>query len=252
MTMAAPNDMALLWAADDAKLTQAQFRLFGRIYRRYNRTHGCYESLPEMAKGCKMSLNTARDAKRDLLARRMVVETERPGQTSRLDVTAPVEWIPLPIEDRGTPTKRTPTKSGTPTNPGEGYPYQSRGDEVNTKANPRDTPYVRALAPDEPPTLEAVLTRAAMAGVKEEVATDFFWYYDALGWKVNGKPIEKWPSKLMGWKINQPRYDRKNEPRRRNGANAASEHDPAETFAAVRELVRGAAGRGPGGVGGAG
>lgn len=62
------------------------------------------------------------------------------------------------------------------------------------------------------PTLEDVLAFARIRGVRADVAEGFFWFYDAEGWRVNGRPIRRWESKLMGWKNRQPAFDRKGRP----------------------------------------
>jgi hypothetical protein len=143
--LARPNDLAVTWAADDAGLSQNEYRLLMRVYRRYNHARGCDESLVNMAEACRMSLNTARACKKVLIARGMLRETEREGVTWRLDVLDQAGWREAPARPkRGgkrTPTKPDPSQTtplpeqGTPTNSGEGYPYQSRVDEVDPEVN---------------------------------------------------------------------------------------------------------------------
>ena len=50
--------------------------------------------------------------------------------------------------------------------------------------------------------------------VVPEIAEKFYWYYDAVGWMINGRPITNWRSKLMEWKNNESKYN--------NNANANS------------------------------
>lgn len=56
------------------------------------------------------------------------------------------------------------------------------------------------------PTLEDVLSAANRLMVTPEVATKFFYHYDADGWMINGRPIINWQSKLMEWKNNQTTF----------------------------------------------
>lgn len=125
--------MSVVWAADDAGLSQSEHRLFSRIYRRYNAKRGCDESLPEMAKGCKMHKDTAKSVKDRLLALQMITETPRSGRSSRLDVVSPEYWL-CPDNDTDPPeTKGTP--SNTPPKRRVGYPPETKGDEVYTEGN---------------------------------------------------------------------------------------------------------------------
>ena len=64
------------------------------------------------------------------------------------------------------------------------------------------------------PTLEEVLSVAQQLMVVPEIAEKFYWYYDAVGWMINGRPITNWRSKLMEWKNNESKYN--------NNANANS------------------------------
>ena len=139
--LARPNDMAVLWAADDAGLSQSEHRLFARVYRRYNRQQGCTESVPRMAEGCRMHPDTARAAKDRLVGWRLLLETPRKGQTSRLDVLDPACWaLPYvehpPEMEGGVPPRNEggPSVSHPPETEG-GDPPETKGDEVNTEAD---------------------------------------------------------------------------------------------------------------------
>ena len=70
---------------------------------------------------------------------------------------------------------------------------------------------LEAGGPAGGPTLGEVLDRASMSGVPEHQAREFFHHYDAQGWLTGGRnpqPISNWASKLMGWKLRQPQFDR--------------------------------------------
>lgn len=55
-------------------------------------------------------------------------------------------------------------------------------------------------------TLEEVLAEAEKCCITQEVATRFFYYYDAQGWQIGDRPIVNWRSKLMEWKNNQQNF----------------------------------------------
>lgn len=143
--LASPNDMAVVWAADDAGLSQSEHRLFSRIYRRFNPRRGCDESLPKMAVGCKMHEDTARSALKVLEARRMVRVTERTGQSKRIDVLSPEEWQ---AETVATPPRNEGGTSNTPPrNEGTGTPPKPGGTKYSLEADPLSSPPKRAKTP---------------------------------------------------------------------------------------------------------
>jgi phage replication O-like protein O len=74
--------------------------------------------------------------------------------------------------------------------------------------NPSTTPEQQqpASTQNNEPTLQRVLLHAKKAGVPAAVAEKFYWHYDAEGWKVNGRPLKRWQSKLQQWKVSQHKY----------------------------------------------
>ncbi len=137
--LARANDMAVVWAADDAGLSQSEHRLFSRIYRRFNARRGCDESLPKMAAGCKMHEDTARTALKALEARGMVRVTERNGQSKRIDVMDPEGWSDG-AEQATPPRKQGGTSDSPPRNEGTGTPPKSGGTKYSPEADPSPTP----------------------------------------------------------------------------------------------------------------
>lgn len=91
---------------------------------------------------------------------------------------------------------RPPEPSGNGARTGDGY------DSVPSLAVPPSAPVAAG------PTREAVLAFAEMRGVPADQAEEFFYHYDAEGWTVNGRPMRRWESKLMGWRARQHRFER--------------------------------------------
>lgn len=89
---------------DDLGLDPYAFRVYARLVRRAGTPKGAFESVEEMAKGCRMSPRRVHDALRDLEARRLVVKESRKGQTSVFQITDKSLWrTPARDADPGTP-----------------------------------------------------------------------------------------------------------------------------------------------------
>lgn len=87
----------------------------------------------------------------------------------------------------------------------------------------------------EKPTLDEVLSAANQYMVSADVATKFFYYYEAQGWiGTNNLPIRNWRAKLMEWKNNQNNFTNT----RNNNANS---HTSSQQFHASRkqEIING-------------
>ena len=93
----------------------------------------------------------------------------------------------------------TPTPTPTPT-PNNNIDIGS----VELGEGLLDTPVLRRKGVKvEPPTLEAVLVRAAEIGCPTIEATKFFWHFDSSNWTDrNGLKIVRWKSKLNYWLAN--------------------------------------------------
>ena len=57
-----------------------------------------------------------------------------------------------------------------------------------------------------PPPLDLVKTEAKTLGISEEVAEEFWYYYDAVGWFHKGSKILNWRSLLQLWKRSRNRF----------------------------------------------
>ena len=82
-----------------------------------------------------------------------------------------------------------------------------------------------AARPAWAPTLDAVLARAAMAGIAPDVAERFYWHYEGTGWMTGGahsKPIANWVGSLMSWKLREPQFARRTPDADRGDAAAAT------------------------------
>lgn len=214
---------------DDAGLTPSEMRVLVRVARRWSPTLGCFESAPAMAEACGLNVKTVRAALRALTVRGILVDTPRDGQTTRYDWGDPARWRTpeasrtLPNERVGDPTQSdtlpdpNPTRSaGTPL-PNERVDHPTRLSThkgIPLKAIPKGS--VRAPARDEngftPPTLDEVLAAAAVSGVAEQQATEFFLHYDSQDWRTSGHGLPhvvNWRSKLMSWKLKQAGFDRR-------------------------------------------
>lgn len=117
----------------------------------------------------------------------------KPGRLSESDAeTDPEIRVQLHADFRTAPGVYTPPEGGSGARTHEGPGPEPR--------------------PTGAPTLGEVLARAGMAGVPDEVATRFFWHYEAVGWTTGGehpRPIGNWPAQLMRWNLDEPRFERK-------------------------------------------
>lgn len=105
---------------DDAGLSPSAFRVYCRIARRWSPERGCDESASNMAAACRLKRLTVFRALSELEDAKLIKRTERPGQTTRIDI------IPVPKGAPGTERGRVP-KGTTPRYPkGDGYPVPQR------------------------------------------------------------------------------------------------------------------------------
>jgi len=76
------------------------------------------------------------------------------------------------------------------------------------KPYPEPKPGASAGAKAKPSSLDEVITRGKEIDLPESECKAFWFYYDSLGWKIKGKPMEKWKAALAGWKT---RYEAKSQ-----------------------------------------
>jgi hypothetical protein len=75
-------------AFDDYGFTPAQFRVVCRIARRGN----CFESIPNIAVGCKLAINTVKKVIPELISLGVLEKQSRSGETSILKLSPIERW----------------------------------------------------------------------------------------------------------------------------------------------------------------
>ena len=97
---------------DDLGLDPYAFRVYARLARRVSgKQRRAYESVAEMAKGCRMSPRKVRDALRELETMRLVIREERKGETSVYRLTDHRAWKTSTPAPHAAPT---PARDATP------------------------------------------------------------------------------------------------------------------------------------------
>lgn len=87
---------------DDAGLTPAQFRVVCRVSRR----GACSESVGNMAKGCRLAVNTVKTVLPFLVSCNVLSKEKRTGRTSIFRVKSPAQWRIEP-SPKDTPAPQT-------------------------------------------------------------------------------------------------------------------------------------------------
>lgn len=212
---------------DDLDLSPFAFRVYAHAIRRAHH-HGIYwESVPNAAAHCRMSVSTYRKALRDLVERRLLIPEERPGQTTIYRAAPKRYWLPKSQKpDRATPTKSdrgsTPTKSDTPIKSNRGpLPEVTGGPlpKVTDKGNPYEgnpTEGNPNTPPEKPATPE--LTRSPKGD--ERINYDQF----KETWNENRGNLPKILT-LNNWRKNRIRQLHK-------------QHEPQEVLEMFRAAVR--------------
>jgi hypothetical protein len=123
---------------DDYRLPPALFRLVGRIARRVV----CTESVPNMARGCRLNPKTVKAALPQLVALGIVSKEKRRGKTSVYGLAPMTGWAPSPWASRGQTAAQAPKRAASkpesvPDHPGrfdtrkgnvsEGHPRKGGG-----------------------------------------------------------------------------------------------------------------------------
>ena len=104
---------------DDYPLTPNEFRIYAHIMRRAGTMGDHFESIPNAAKRCHMNVKTARNAIKVLRALRMIIVTERTGQSSVIEPTHEDDWAPISqVKSIRNHALNTPTKNGRGTKSG--------------------------------------------------------------------------------------------------------------------------------------
>ena len=121
---------------DDYGLDPYEFRIYARIVRRAGRGEA-WESIPSMARACRMSESRARAALQLLEAAGLIKSFVRNGNTTLRHVTDKCSWIHPEILDQ-LRTTLTRTKNDTPTRSDRGTKNATRckSDTGNEALNP--------------------------------------------------------------------------------------------------------------------
>lgn len=106
---------------DEAGLSDAAFRVLGRIYRRWTPERGCYEAKASMVDSIPMSKDRLYAALDELDRRRFIVRSGR-GAGARIDPLPPSEWL---AEEEAA---RDENVRETQTNRMSGNPGQTQGE----------------------------------------------------------------------------------------------------------------------------
>jgi hypothetical protein len=77
---------------DDYGLDPYEFRVYARIARRAGKKSNCFESIAEIAKGCRMSAGRVKKSLAKLIALNLISRDSIPGKTSHYKLTDPVAW----------------------------------------------------------------------------------------------------------------------------------------------------------------
>lgn len=122
-------------ALDDFGFTPAQFRIVCRVARRGD----CFESIPNMAAGCRLAVKTVKAVIHTLTNRGVFEKQSRPGRTSIFKLAHFAQWRqPSPKETLGVERPDTQPKQHpshpTQTTPHKGNPIE--GDPMKGKHPP--------------------------------------------------------------------------------------------------------------------
>jgi hypothetical protein len=82
-------------ALDDFGLDPHTFRVYARIVRRAGTKHGCFESIDNIAKACRMKRDSVYRALKILIRHRLIEKEPHAGKPSNYFLTPSTEWIPL-------------------------------------------------------------------------------------------------------------------------------------------------------------
>jgi hypothetical protein len=121
---------------DDFGFTSAQFRIVCRVARRGD----CFEAIPKMAIGCRLSIKTVKATIRTLTNSGVFEKQPRQGQTSILRLAPFSHWRqPSPKDTPGVICPDTQPK-GYPSHPAQKTPYKGNPSEGDPMKGERSSP----------------------------------------------------------------------------------------------------------------
>lgn len=215
---------------DAYRLTAAEVRILCHLTRRSDRNRTCFPSIRDISNVCRLDDATVRSGLKVLAKAGAIIRNDRTGRSAVFEITPLASWRPieewrqlesrrfkpLPIDGRGSPTRKACRQAPSQTTVGEssqttgGDPSQSavdegtprRGSIVTSEMFPHaGTPARGEVAgrftPSRPRPLPAsiddVATVAASAGIAAETAKAFWCYQQANEWHIparRGGPAE--------------------------------------------------------------
>lgn len=182
-------------ALDDAELTPEQFRILCRIFRRGN----CTESVPRIARACRVNRKTAWAAINILIQCGMVLRLKRHGTTSILVATVPSAWAkPVPFEGPTQKDARVSKRAATQPERGPDHPSRLSAH----KGSPlKGSPFKVAHREhgQRVPTIDEVKAEARSLGMPESLMTcveEWAKEMTAQGWKTRGGKPMNWRDEL--------------------------------------------------------
>lgn len=106
---------------DDYDLTPQQFRVYCHVNRRAGRKGVCHAKVESIAKACGIHQRTARRSLHFLADRKLILATERPGETTEYRLNHPSDWVknPCTLDTGVTPALRI---QSTPALPVQDHP----------------------------------------------------------------------------------------------------------------------------------
>jgi hypothetical protein len=135
-------------AFDDFGLKPSQFRVVCRVARRGD----CYESIPNMAAGCRLAVKTIKTVLKYLVSHNVLSKEKRPGLTCIYRVNSPGVWQGEPSPKYTLGGKQPDTQPQRhPNHPAQKTPYKGnpiKGKPVfakRGKPGPGEMAYVKAL-----------------------------------------------------------------------------------------------------------
>src|ERR1700722_7466841 len=93
---------ALAWAFDQDIASPAKAVLIAMAYRdNHDEPHGCYPSIPRIARDCGISTRTAQNCIRYLEGRRLITSRPRPNKSTFYSM--PLAWVVQDVHQGGAP-----------------------------------------------------------------------------------------------------------------------------------------------------
>jgi hypothetical protein len=130
---------------DELGLTPAQFRVYGHLSRRADKSGVAWPAVANIARVCRLHPKTVRAALRALIGRSMIVPTFRAGETTCYNLTSHSEWRPF-FCGGGNDAQTDTAHSEAPGRPAKRIqPHHSQNDA--DKGNPSEGNQLKEIQP---------------------------------------------------------------------------------------------------------